>query len=193
MEPYQSQALEWPRKRELKRLKKEKREPAWELEEDLSKELSHPGSQMGVISSCSYHPRGGTQRSHHKRGDQRFSLDDDTAASVFTITITDLRPEDGGTYWCGIQRPRPLPDDYTEILLLVEQGFIILCVCVALLISGIALGVLVLLFKRRKPRGLQSDLGWTTAGGAVAISPTSYFPLAHSFCGPALVQVVDSQ
>ncbi|KAL7845250.1 hypothetical protein AOLI_G00234420 [Acnodon oligacanthus] len=52
--------------------------------------------------------------------DQRFSLDDDTAARVFTITITDLRPEDGGTYWCGIKRPKPLPDDYTEILLQVN-------------------------------------------------------------------------
>ncbi|XP_017542307.1 uncharacterized protein LOC108414048 isoform X2 [Pygocentrus nattereri] len=54
--------------------------------------------------------------------DQRFSLDDDTAARVFTITITDLRPEDGGTYWCGIQRSYLIPDIYTEILLLVETG-----------------------------------------------------------------------
>ncbi|KAL6482265.1 hypothetical protein MHYP_G00103450 [Metynnis hypsauchen] len=52
--------------------------------------------------------------------DQRFSLDDDTAARVFTITITDLRPEDGGTYWCGIQRSKGLKDLYTEILLLVK-------------------------------------------------------------------------
>ncbi|XP_036412898.1 uncharacterized protein LOC118797738 [Colossoma macropomum] len=52
--------------------------------------------------------------------DQRFSLDDDTADRVFTITITDLRTEDGGTYWCGIQRTKALPDLYTEILLLVK-------------------------------------------------------------------------
>ncbi|XP_036413122.1 CMRF35-like molecule 1 [Colossoma macropomum] len=52
--------------------------------------------------------------------DQRFSLDDHTAARVFTITITDLRPEDEGTYWCGIQRTKALPDLYTEILLLVK-------------------------------------------------------------------------
>ncbi|KAI4902839.1 hypothetical protein NFI96_006871 [Prochilodus magdalenae] len=53
--------------------------------------------------------------------DQRFSLDDDTAARVFTITITDLRPEDKGTYWCGIQRSN-LPDIYTEVLLQVKEG-----------------------------------------------------------------------
>uniref|UniRef100_A0A3B1KEK6 Immunoglobulin domain-containing protein n=1 Tax=Astyanax mexicanus TaxID=7994 RepID=A0A3B1KEK6_ASTMX len=50
--------------------------------------------------------------------DQRFSLKDDTAARVFTVTITDLRPEDKGQYWCGIQRSLPLTDVYTEILLL---------------------------------------------------------------------------
>ncbi|KAL6482237.1 hypothetical protein MHYP_G00103170 [Metynnis hypsauchen] len=128
--------------------------------------------------------------------DQRFSLDDDTAARIFTITITDLRPEDGGTYWCGIKRPKPLPDLYTEILLLVKldptnpsavsqtthlplppttetsddsnatqssptssvkstqltpsSGSIILYLCVSLLVSGIALGVLVLFCKRQK-------------------------------------------
>ncbi|KAL7852095.1 hypothetical protein SRHO_G00178800 [Serrasalmus rhombeus] len=52
--------------------------------------------------------------------DQRFSLDDDTAARVFTITITDLRTEDEGTYWCGVKRSKPLRDLYTEILLLVK-------------------------------------------------------------------------
>ncbi|KAL6482087.1 hypothetical protein MHYP_G00101670 [Metynnis hypsauchen] len=96
--------------------------------------------------------------------DQRFSLDDDTAARVFTINITDLRPEDGGTYWCGIKRPIPRPDIYTKILLLVKTvqaqstplssfpstGIIILYVFVSLLVSGIALGVLVLLWKWRK-------------------------------------------
>ncbi|XP_053333567.1 CMRF35-like molecule 3 [Clarias gariepinus] len=50
--------------------------------------------------------------------DSRFSLYDDTTAKVFTVTITDLRPEDGNTYWCGIQGR--VYDSYTEILLLVK-------------------------------------------------------------------------
>uniref|UniRef100_A0A3B1IV23 Immunoglobulin V-set domain-containing protein n=1 Tax=Astyanax mexicanus TaxID=7994 RepID=A0A3B1IV23_ASTMX len=54
--------------------------------------------------------------------DQRFSLKDDTAARVFTVTITDLRSEDAGQYWCGIQRSLPQRDVYTEILLHVEMG-----------------------------------------------------------------------
>uniref|UniRef100_A0A4W4GX14 Immunoglobulin domain-containing protein n=1 Tax=Electrophorus electricus TaxID=8005 RepID=A0A4W4GX14_ELEEL len=49
--------------------------------------------------------------------DERFSLNDDTAARVFTVTITDLRSEDGGTYWCAIQRT--LRDIYTEVELLL--------------------------------------------------------------------------
>ncbi|XP_056586264.1 CMRF35-like molecule 8 [Triplophysa dalaica] len=37
--------------------------------------------------------------------DKRFSLNDDTTARVFTVTITDLRTDDEGKYWCGIQIP----------------------------------------------------------------------------------------
>ncbi|XP_053333569.1 CMRF35-like molecule 1 [Clarias gariepinus] len=50
--------------------------------------------------------------------DSRFSLYDDTTAKVFTVTITDLRPEDEGTYWCAIEKT--WHDIYTEILLLVK-------------------------------------------------------------------------
>ncbi|XP_053333243.1 CMRF35-like molecule 3 [Clarias gariepinus] len=50
--------------------------------------------------------------------DSRFSLYDDTTAKVFTVTITDLRPEDKGTYWCVIERKGK--NIYTEILLQVN-------------------------------------------------------------------------
>ncbi|XP_053472045.1 CMRF35-like molecule 5 isoform X2 [Ictalurus furcatus] len=50
--------------------------------------------------------------------DTRFSLYDDTTAKVFTVTITDLRTEDGNTYWCVIERT--LRDSYTELRLLVK-------------------------------------------------------------------------
>ncbi|KAF4075498.1 hypothetical protein AMELA_G00235070 [Ameiurus melas] len=57
-------------------------------------------------------------RSGSPAEDTRFSLYDDTAAKFFTVTITDLRTEDGNTYWCGIERT--VRDIYTEILLLVQ-------------------------------------------------------------------------
>ncbi|XP_035390616.1 CMRF35-like molecule 5 [Electrophorus electricus] len=50
--------------------------------------------------------------------DERLSLNDDTAARVFTVTITDLRSEDGGKYWCATQQK--VRDHYTEILLVVK-------------------------------------------------------------------------
>ncbi|XP_060715976.1 CMRF35-like molecule 6 [Tachysurus vachellii] len=50
--------------------------------------------------------------------DPRFSLYDDKTARVFTVNITDLRPEDGGNFWCSIERT--LKDIYTEILLQVK-------------------------------------------------------------------------
>ncbi|CAM4447464.1 unnamed protein product [Leuciscus chuanchicus] len=52
--------------------------------------------------------------------DERFSLTDDTTARVFTVTITDLRTEDEGLYWCVVRRTVPFPDVYSEILLLVK-------------------------------------------------------------------------
>ncbi|XP_077057567.1 uncharacterized protein LOC143710511 [Siphateles boraxobius] len=53
--------------------------------------------------------------------DERFSLTDDTTARVFTVTITDLRTEDAGKYWCAVERSLPLTDKYSEIMLLVKH------------------------------------------------------------------------
>jgi len=53
--------------------------------------------------------------------DERFSLTDDTTARVFTVTITDLRTEDQGLYWCAVERSF-ITDDYSEIMLLVKDG-----------------------------------------------------------------------
>ncbi|XP_060755231.1 CMRF35-like molecule 5 isoform X2 [Neoarius graeffei] len=52
--------------------------------------------------------------------DPRFSLYDNTTAKIFTVTITDLRPEDKGTYWCAIERT--VADIYTESRLLVKTA-----------------------------------------------------------------------
>ncbi len=52
--------------------------------------------------------------------DKRFSLTDNTTARVFTVSITDLRTEDEGRYWCAVERT--LPDVYSEIMLIVKQS-----------------------------------------------------------------------
>ncbi|XP_072513886.1 CMRF35-like molecule 5 [Salminus brasiliensis] len=127
-------------------------------------------------------------------GDQRFSLEDDTTAKVFTITITNLRTEDGGKYWCVAERLYLFAPAYTEVLLQVNTGALISTadplfvftftstqvqkspifptltasvgfICASLLISGIAVGVIVLFLKRRKTRDVvisarpQTDVG----------------------------------
>ncbi|CAM4447826.1 unnamed protein product [Leuciscus chuanchicus] len=51
--------------------------------------------------------------------DERFSLTDDTTARVFTVTITDLRTEDEGQYWCVVEGI--IFDVYSEIMLLVKD------------------------------------------------------------------------
>ncbi len=53
--------------------------------------------------------------------DERFSLTDNTTARVFTVSITDLRTEDEGRYWCAVERTFTT-DVYSEIMLLVKLG-----------------------------------------------------------------------
>ncbi|XP_067298477.1 polymeric immunoglobulin receptor-like [Pseudorasbora parva] len=63
-------------------------------------------------------------RSGSPAKDERFSLTDDTTARVFTVTITDLRTEDEGQYWCAVERTlttdRAITDVYSEIYLQVK-------------------------------------------------------------------------
>ncbi|XP_049325480.1 uncharacterized protein LOC103022636 [Astyanax mexicanus] len=129
--------------------------------------------------------------------DQRFSLKDDTAAGVFTVTITDLRPEDAGQYWCVVKRSYRVSPDYTEIQLLVKTDapkplvfnstltpvsvqiqsthlpllaiteFIILYGLVSLLIAAISVGVLVCFCKRRKTRDAETSDGSQADVGGV--------------------------
>ncbi|KAL6482332.1 hypothetical protein MHYP_G00104120 [Metynnis hypsauchen] len=83
--------------------------------------------------------KGGVKVSSEKNRTGRFSLRDDAPAGVFTVTITDLREEDSGTYWCGEESFGS--SIYTEVHLQVSKGpapsvIITVCVCVALLLIG---------------------------------------------------------
>ncbi|KAK2909462.1 hypothetical protein Q8A67_005299 [Cirrhinus molitorella] len=53
--------------------------------------------------------------------DERFSLTDNKTAHVFTVTITDLRIEDRGQYWCGIETGFSKLDDFTQIHLKIKH------------------------------------------------------------------------
>ncbi|XP_036413118.1 polymeric immunoglobulin receptor-like [Colossoma macropomum] len=88
------------------------------------------------LSSCE---KGGVKVSSEKNRTGRFSLSDDAPAGVFTVTITDLREEDSGTYWCGEESFGSTI--YTEVHLHVSKGpvpsvIITVCVCVVLLLIG---------------------------------------------------------
>uniref|UniRef100_A0A3B3XNJ3 Ig-like domain-containing protein n=1 Tax=Poecilia mexicana TaxID=48701 RepID=A0A3B3XNJ3_9TELE len=51
----------------------------------------------------------------------KYSTSDDKTSRIFTVTISDLRLDDAGKYWCGVNRKR-LIDLYTEVKLEVRKG-----------------------------------------------------------------------
>uniref|UniRef100_A0A9J8C9G8 Immunoglobulin domain-containing protein n=1 Tax=Cyprinus carpio carpio TaxID=630221 RepID=A0A9J8C9G8_CYPCA len=62
--------------------------------------------------------------------DERFSLTDNKTAHIFTVTITDLRTEDKGQYWCGVKTGLFNHDYKREIYLEIKHDIIshfILC------------------------------------------------------------------
>ncbi|XP_051742366.1 CMRF35-like molecule 8 isoform X11 [Ctenopharyngodon idella] len=90
--------------------------------------------------------------------DERFSLTDNTTNRVFTITITDLRTEDEGQYWCAVKRTLNT-DVYSEIVLLVKEVMRSDLVSVAgglgsvLLVLTLCSGTFLILKKRKRKCG----------------------------------------
>ncbi|XP_051727322.1 CMRF35-like molecule 8 isoform X2 [Ctenopharyngodon idella] len=70
---------------------------------------------------CSFGNKDIMVKSGSAAKDERFSLTDDTTNRVFTVTITDLRTEDEGKYWCAVKRTLSFTDVYSEIMLQVKQ------------------------------------------------------------------------
>ncbi|XP_035990743.1 polymeric immunoglobulin receptor isoform X1 [Fundulus heteroclitus] len=51
--------------------------------------------------------------------EDKYSIDDDKRSRIFSVTISDLRFEDAGKYWCGVSRTGK--DIYTEVKLEVGK------------------------------------------------------------------------
>ncbi|XP_016367293.1 CMRF35-like molecule 1 [Sinocyclocheilus rhinocerous] len=68
---------------------------------------------------CNYRNKIIMVKSGSPAKDKRFSLTDNKRTRVFTVSITDLRTEDTGLYWCAVERT--LTDVYSEVLLIVKQ------------------------------------------------------------------------
>ncbi|XP_067258974.1 CMRF35-like molecule 5 [Chanodichthys erythropterus] len=68
---------------------------------------------------CSFVNKNIMVKSGFPAKDERFSLTDDKKNRVFTVTITDLRTEDEGQYWCAVKRTFNT-DVYSKMLLLVK-------------------------------------------------------------------------
>ncbi|KAL6482327.1 hypothetical protein MHYP_G00104070 [Metynnis hypsauchen] len=127
--------------------------------------------------------KGGVKVSSEKNRTGRFSLRDDAPAGVFTVTITDLREEDSGTYWCGEESFGS--SIYNEVHLHVSKGpgssvIITVCVCVTLLLTGAS----ALIFYRLKHKKTQGS-SWsnrTDISNSDGVSPVAsdYEEVNHS-------------
>ncbi|CAJ1053174.1 CMRF35-like molecule 1 [Xyrichtys novacula] len=54
-------------------------------------------------------------------GSERITLED-WGDGVFTVTFSQLRLTDSGTYWCGVNRPGA--DTFTKVHLIVKEGIV---------------------------------------------------------------------
>ncbi|XP_076135428.1 polymeric immunoglobulin receptor-like [Alosa pseudoharengus] len=90
--------------------------------------------------------------------EDRFSLRDEPTSEVFTVTITDLRAEDAGIYWCVEWCDNVGYIYTTAVKVEVETGppvMLTVCLAIAVLVLGIAV-LICIKHRRTRTQGLAS-------------------------------------
>uniref|UniRef100_A0A3Q1JED2 Immunoglobulin domain-containing protein n=1 Tax=Anabas testudineus TaxID=64144 RepID=A0A3Q1JED2_ANATE len=140
-----------------------------------------------LTMQCPYPPQHGTNRKflckgdHHRNctdmvtsqnssghTDVRFTLLDDVSSSSFSVTITELKAGDAGTYWCGSDSQWTF-GNYTKIQLsldVVVFNPVVFIVPAALMFILIFVLVVICKYKCHKVRGTAARENRTTTRAA---------------------------
>ncbi|XP_062395873.1 uncharacterized protein LOC134084609 isoform X2 [Sardina pilchardus] len=90
--------------------------------------------------------------------EDRFSLRDEPTSGAFIVTITDLRAEDAGIYWCVEWCNKAGYINTTAVKMEVEPGppvMLTVCLTIAALVLGIAV-LICIKYRRMRTQGLAS-------------------------------------
>lgn len=101
----------------------------WETEAltaEVGKQIKIQCSHSYADTSVKYFCKGAcrdqdviiTSRRSRTDSNGRYKIEDE--GNTFYVTISDLKVEDSGTYWCGIERVGV--DTYNEVVLTVKGG-----------------------------------------------------------------------
>uniref|UniRef100_A0A672GAU7 Ig-like domain-containing protein n=1 Tax=Salarias fasciatus TaxID=181472 RepID=A0A672GAU7_SALFA len=61
------------------------------------------------------------------KSEKRFMIHDDQSRQVFTVTITDLQPQDASYYWCAVRTSTPLKILKKKLNILMESVVFLSC------------------------------------------------------------------
>ncbi|KAI4892578.1 hypothetical protein NFI96_013853 [Prochilodus magdalenae] len=125
--------------------------------------------------------KGGVKVSSENDRNGRFSLSDKASAGAFTVTITDLRVEDSGTYWCGEESFGSTI--YTKVHLQVMKGSSVIIIFVSVCVVLLLIGGSALIFYRLRCRRTQGSFTSGRTEEDDGVNPTAasnYEEISHT-------------